>query len=493
MQEDLQKIQSKQLTAALLLILAFMVAVCSFLIVRSEGLTRENTARLMATDTEQIELNASNYFKTVQNTAQLMFTDKSYYAYDPVTSELDAYSKTQAENAVRDRIFDIGSTESFSDFGVVYADGSHLGWISQTTLGLFNDGGMYEEFEGRITDVARQSGWTFDVRGNTHRLWYVKRLNDDALLVMSVYSSSMAEVFAAPEGLGDATVSLVDDDNTVLFSSDEDSIGQPLDEQVAALVGTEGNTSSYNDRYFAASSTAENGWRVVVASPTDSVMGQFESMRNVIYLFLAFMIVLFVLVGGIVYLRISRPVDTLVEDLSARARTDQLTGLLNKVTYETTVREMIEAKQAQSIFGYLILDVDRFKNINDRFGHVRGDEVLKQMGSTIRDCCVHASATGRVGGDEFSSFTFIEGAGEDEMRAFGRELVDRIIVQVRRDFSGPKWKGMHITVSIGEAIAPAGSVTFDDLYKAADAALYDAKRQGRDRGTVTVFKEGVWL
>lgn len=298
MQEDLQKIQSKQLTAALLLILAFMVAVCSFLIVRSEGLTRENTARLMATDTEQIELNASNYFKTVQNTAQLMFTDKSYYAYDPVTSELDAYSKTQAENAVRGRIFDIGSTESFSDFGVVYADGSHLGWISQTTLGLFNDGGMYEEFEGRITDVARQSGWTFDVRGNTHRLWYVKRLNDDALLVMSVYSSSMAEVFAAPEGLGDATVSLVDDDNTVLFSSDEDSIGQPLDEQVAALVGTEGNTSSYNDHYFAASSTAENGWRVVVASPTDSVMGQFESMRNVIYLFLAFMIVLFVLVGG---------------------------------------------------------------------------------------------------------------------------------------------------------------------------------------------------
>ena len=106
---------------------------------------------------------------------------------------------------------------------------------------------------------------------------------------------------------------------------------------------------------------------------------------------------------------------------------------------------------------------------------------------------MHASATGRVGGDEFSSFTFIEGAGEDEMRAFGRELVDRIIVQVRRDFSGPKWKGMHITVSIGEAIAPAGSVTFDDLYKAADAALYDAKRQGRDRGTVTVFKEGVWL
>ena len=78
--------------------------------------------------------------------------------------------------------------------------------------------------------------------------------------------------------------------------------------------------------------------------------------------------------------------DTLVEDLSARARTDQLTGLLNKVTYETTVREMIEAKQAQGIFGYLILDVDRFKNINDRFGHVRGDEVLKQMGSTIRDC-----------------------------------------------------------------------------------------------------------
>lgn len=492
MQEDLQKIQARQLGAAVLLILAFMVVACAFLIVRSEQVLQGDMARLMGTDTEQIELNVSNYFTTLEGTAQLMFTDESYYAYDPVTSDLDAYGKIQAENAVRNRIIDIGGTENFSDFGVVYADDEHLGWISQTTLGLFSNGGMYREFAGCITDSARQSGWAFNVRGNTDRLWYVKRLNDDALLVMSVYANSLGEIFAVPEGLGDVTVSLVDGNNTVLFASNGTDVGAPLDASVAALVGTSGNVSSYNDEYFAASSTVDNGWRVVVAAPTASVMEQSTSMRNVLLLFLAFMVALFVLVSGLVYLRLARPVDTLVDDLADRAKSDQLTGLLNKVTYETIARQSLAREEAAGCFGYLILDIDRFKDVNDRFGHARGDEVLKRVGAILKECCVHASATGRVGGDEFSSFAFIEGAGEEETAAFARELIDRIAEEIHREFSGPEWEDLPITVSMGDAIAPAGSVTFQELYEAADAALYESKHRGRDRGTVTVYKEGLW-
>ena len=492
MQEDLRKIQTRQLTAVILLVLTFMIVSCTFLIARSEQLMQEDMARLMGTDTEQIELNVSNYFASIESTAQLMFTDESYYAYDPTTTSLDAYGKIQAENAVRNRIIDIGSTNNFSDFGVVYADDEHVGWISQTTLGLFSNGGMYSEFANCITDTARQCGWAFDMRGNTDRLWYVKRLNDDALLVMSVYASSLGEIFAVPEGLGDATVSLVDDSNTVLFASNGDNVGVPLDASVAALVGASGNVTSYNDAYFAASSTADNGWRVVVSAPADSVMAQSNSMRNVILLFLAFIVALFILVGGIVYLRLSRPVDTLVDDLSARAKSDQLTGLLNKVTYETAVRQRLAHEDAEGCFGYLIVDIDRFKDVNDRFGHARGDEVLKRVGTILKSCCVHASATGRVGGDEFSSFAFIEGADEEEAAAFGRELIDRVSETVRREFAGAEWDGARITVSMGEAIAPAGSVTFQELYEAADAALYDSKHRGRDCGTVTVYKEGAW-
>lgn len=492
MQEDLQKIQLKQLAAAVLLIFVFMIVACSFLVFRSEQLVQDNMSRLVGTDTEQIELNVSNYLSRIEDTAQLMFTDESYYAYDPVTSDLDAYGKIQAENAVRNRIIDIGSTQNFSDFGVVYANDEHLGWISQTTLGLFSDGGMYSEFAGYITDSARQSGWAFNVRDNTDRLWYVKRLNDDALLVMSVYASSLGEILAVPEGLGDVTVALVDGNNTVLFASNGSNVGAPLDASVAALVGTSGNVSSYNDQYFAASSTVDNGWRVVVAAPTGSVMDQSTSMRNVILLFLAFMVALFMLLSGIIYLRLSRPVDTLVDDLSTRAKSDQLTGLLNKVTYETIARQRLAHEDAAGCFGYLILDIDRFKDVNDRFGHARGDEVLKRVGAILKGCCVHASATGRVGGDEFSSFAFIEGADEEETAAFGRELIDCIAEEVRRGFSGPEWEGAHITVSMGDAIAPAGSVTFKELYEAADAALYESKHRGRDRGTVTVYKEGLW-
>lgn len=492
MQEDLQKIQLKQLAAAVLLIFVFMIVACSFLIFRSEELVQDNMSRLVGTDTDQIELNVSNYLSRIEGTAQLMFTNEAYYAFDPTVGNLDAYEKLQAEDAIRDRIIDIGSTENFSDFGVVYANDDHVGWISQTTLGLFSNGGMYDEFAGLVTNEARQSGWSFGVRDNTDRLWYVKRLNDHAVLVMSVFASSLGESFTAPEGLGDATVRLVDRSNTVLYSKDANEVGTKLDDAVAALVGTEGSACAHNGQFFAASSTTENGWRVVVAASTDAVLAQGYSMRNVILLFFAFMIALFVLVAAAVYTHLSRPVDTLVDNLTARAASDQLTGLLNKVTYETIARQRIEAETEPGCFAYLILDVDHFKDINDRYGHAYGDEVLKGMGAALKTNAVHAIAAGRVGGDEFSAFAFFGGADADEAAAFGREAIDRIREHVQQSFAPKNRNGKPLTVSMGISVAPSGSMGFEDLYKAADTALYASKGAGRDCGTVTVFKEGSW-
>lgn len=160
---------------------------------------------------------------------------------------------------------------------------------------------------------------------------------------------------------------------------------------------------------------------------------------------------------------------------------DPLTGLPNRtLLHQRLMHEVSRAARTGIGFAVLCLDLDRFKLVNDAFGHVAGDAVLLAMAERFRSVVRAEDTVARLGGDEF---VVIQTIAED-MPAAAVRLAERLISVASEpvvDFNGTP---MSVGLSIGIAVAPMSGLDADALLTAADEALYDAKEAGRNRYSV---------
>ena len=168
--------------------------------------------------------------------------------------------------------------------------------------------------------------------------------------------------------------------------------------------------------------------------------------------------------------------DRLAE-LERLAYVDALTGLANRRYAEITLNARIEELQRYSWhFGVLFIDIDRFKDINDKYGHDLGDEVLKIVARTLQNSVRSFDMVCRWGGEEYVAvIANVEG---DELIATANRC--RLLVE-QSDI--PAIQGLRVTISIGAAIARAED-TVDTIIRRADMLMYRSKEAGRNRVTV---------
>ncbi len=167
--------------------------------------------------------------------------------------------------------------------------------------------------------------------------------------------------------------------------------------------------------------------------------------------------------------------DLLERQLAALSETDPLTGLPNRRGFVARALPAIGATQRDgAACSVLMLDLDRFKAINDGFGHPAGDVVLRGVAAAIGQAVRTADVAGRLGGEEFALLL----PGDDPATAAG--VADRLRALVADGVPHPAGDGSRVTLSVGVA-ALGGAMTLDAALAAADRALYAAKAAGRDR------------
>ena len=184
---------------------------------------------------------------------------------------------------------------------------------------------------------------------------------------------------------------------------------------------------------------------------------------------------------------LGRAADQLAEDRQALrvanrrlrriSRVDSLTGLLNRGAIDQRLEEeCLRARREGTALSAIMLDIDHFKHVNDRHGHVRGDEVLRFLAERIRRLARATDIVGRYGGEEFLLVL------PHTARAEAQGLAERL----RSHVSDTPVAGLPVTASFGVATSPPGeSLPALELLERADTALYRAKDEGRNK--VVVF------
>lgn len=162
--------------------------------------------------------------------------------------------------------------------------------------------------------------------------------------------------------------------------------------------------------------------------------------------------------------------------LSRIAYFDPLTGLANRITFQEQVAQAVEkAKRTRQGFSLMFLDLDRFKSINDTYGHYSGDQLLVQVAARLKQSTRPYDTVARLGGDEFA-ILLDDSSSADVAEQVARRIIEALERPVQIDGTD-----MIVTASIGIAQHTGTGESGDDLMRVADTAMYQAKAAGRSR------------
>jgi diguanylate cyclase (GGDEF)-like protein len=166
----------------------------------------------------------------------------------------------------------------------------------------------------------------------------------------------------------------------------------------------------------------------------------------------------------------------LFQEVDRLSQVDGLTGVYRRGTFDDRIREeAIRAKTFKTSFGLMLLDIDHFKQLNDRYGHPFGDQVLKRMGELLNGSVYETDFVARYGGEEFVIL----------LPRAELEGVKRKAESIRQVVEAEKFtlafETIRVTVSIGIAHFPEDAGSPEELIACADSAMYQAKSQGRNR------------
>ena len=153
---------------------------------------------------------------------------------------------------------------------------------------------------------------------------------------------------------------------------------------------------------------------------------------------------------------------------------DSLTKVYNKKTITEYASRLVKQDTVNRI-SIAILDIDYFKQVNDRYGHLYGDKVLTRVAKKLKEVVGEDGVVGRIGGDEF--MIVLKGINDDYAL---RGILRAIRTQVKWEFKND-YENFQVTTSIGVAFSPNNGHDYEELFKKADFCLYVAKEKGRDR------------
>ena len=194
--------------------------------------------------------------------------------------------------------------------------------------------------------------------------------------------------------------------------------------------------------------------------------------------------------------RMNAAVEQRIRNLERLATEDDLTGLKNRKYIWEFARQVIgRAEKVGGRITLLVFDVDNLKHYNDLYGHLAGDEILRQVAVLIRRCCRTHDVVGRIGGDEFAAVFWDDpqrqrALDESERRSAKADhpteaisIAKRFVRELEKaelDLLGPDGKGV-LAISGGLASYPRDGSTIGELFEQADRALLEAKRSGKSR------------
>ncbi|WP_455794086.1 methyl-accepting chemotaxis protein [Clostridium butyricum] len=255
----------------------------------------------------QTKLNIDKYIIGIENSTSTAFSNSKIVNFNPKNNE-DPYKTLNDKKEIEEDLRSLSLLNNCTDFALIYDEGTTIGQLSKITTKLFNTGTIYEQLNKILDEKKSKVSWITGVSGNFDKVFYIRRINDCILLV-SVNTDELINIFSKMEDINNTTYYLVDEYENIIFSTNSDEISKSYKD------------ISYDDSLML-DAECNNGWRLVSSIPKKYI---FKELTNIAIftLFIGILCMIFAIVSGLIISRkISSPINKLRDKIKQFADGD---------------------------------------------------------------------------------------------------------------------------------------------------------------------------
>ena len=300
-----------------LIVVIAVVGITIFVSWQNDRILRSKISDMTTTLNVQMQKNLDSYLNRMEKVGTLAFASDDAYTYDATDETNDEYEAINTEKAIADELMSLCMLENFVDYGIVYRNNHTVGKVSNGTTELFGNA-LYSGLEAMITNEKTHDGWHTGYGEDYERIYYVKRVHDNAVLVLSFYTAELRHVFENPESMENMTVRLTDENYKVVYSSDKsETLGDALPAEISryTMSSITGSLMDFNN--LVSINGCDVGWYVICSMPTNVVMRERNEMQVYVYIAAAIATLLAVLAGALFSSRIADPTAMIAINMRA--------------------------------------------------------------------------------------------------------------------------------------------------------------------------------
>ena len=425
-----------------------------------------------------------DYMDNTEKTCEIFFRS-GYRDFYPDESVMDLSEINRTEDEITAVLLSISLNDYFADFGIAYENGSTAGIITDSTRDTFN-GDMYGGLCSFIPE-GKNDGWGTGFGGDYEKIYFVKRVNEHAVITVSSYSKELDRRIKDVTGFAEAQTAVINSEGVIICSADsdrQDAIGTQIDNRPFAMITDMHNITVENDDYYVATDDITDNWRSICIFSKE----HFNRDNRRLYFSLIIIGAAAIFLSTAISLFITRR-------LSAAALTqlyasgldgvDRLTKLTNKFSTEDMIIDTLESSPMGSCYGLVLIDIDNLKDINDNLGRAAGDDTILQVSNLIRSVFGENAVIGRLGGDKFETLADVTDYDLFKCLSTLEHKCAELCESLNSTYADEE-KQYKIAVSVGAALYPLSSDTYEGLLSNADEALRASKQKGG--GCFTVYR-----
>ncbi|MDE6834330.1 MAG: GGDEF domain-containing protein [Ruminococcus sp.] len=458
------------------IILTTIIGVTLFAVNTSEKVLKNKVSTMTTSLNTQLNINLNNYLSRLENNATLAFSIDEAYTYDTTDKQKNEYEAINTEKYISDQLAGICLMENFLDYGIVYRNNETIGNISKGTKSLFTDN-MFEEFEKMITNNRTRDGWYTGYRDDYDRIYYVKYIHDNALLVISIYTSELSDVIRNSEADNGMTIRLTDQKYIIMNSTEKDETGKNLPFEIGQQVEGKDASTILGEKYLTTVNSCNVGWYVVCSIPTEIIMKEKNQMQIYIYLVAGISAIIAVLIGIFFTSKLADPARIVAANLNEDTCDEEYSSALTRGAFIEKTDEIIS--DTKNKYTMILIDIDHYGEMIYNFGRSYAEGNVSRLVNTIQKLFPKADCIGRINTD---TFAVLMNVSERDNMAI-RKTLSRKCAEVCTDFRSNLQtdRGIFpVTVSIGTAVSPDNATTADKLFDCAYIALFTAQKNGTD-------------
>lgn len=306
------------------------IVISLIVVILISGLTYTVTSRVMTNKVgvlatainDQMSLNIDNFLEDVEDVCNLAFADNVTRKYSSATSDLNEYDKLQIESDISNRLLNNSLLRNFGDFGIVYSNNEKVGRFAANTNSTLGADDFYKVLESKICNEDSEDGWFTNVAGSYKRIYYVKRINSDAILITSTYTLEMGTVLELSNQLEEMEVKIVTEDNVVLYSSSADDVGTEIEKNISAKYVEKPHSTFVENGYLYSTNVCGEKWFIITQIPTKIVLKELREIKTVTILVAVLSVILAIVMGVFFSYSIIKPIKLLMRDMHKAAKGD---------------------------------------------------------------------------------------------------------------------------------------------------------------------------